>query len=72
MSINPMQHNHGKHIVIDYHCVLKWVADGDLVIRYIPTKLQVVDIFVKVFSSKQFLLHKSNLSIHPLVQIEGA
>jgi len=39
MSANPMQHDRSKHIALDYHFVRKRVADGDLVIRYIPTRL---------------------------------
>ena len=33
MSVNSVQHDHSKHIVVDYHIVREWIADGDLVIR---------------------------------------
>jgi len=38
------------------------VAHGDLVIRYIPTKLQLADIFTKGLSSKLFDFSRDNLS----------
>jgi len=39
MSTNPVQHDRSKHIVVDYHFVRERVADRDLVLRYIPTRL---------------------------------
>ena len=41
MSANPIRHDRSKHIAVDYHFVREWVAAGDLVVRYIPTSLQL-------------------------------
>jgi len=72
MATNPVQHDRSKHIAVDYHFIQERVVDGDLVIHYIPTRLQVAHVFTKGLSSQQFLLHKYNLSIRPPNQIEGA
>ena len=47
MAVNPMQHDRSKYIAVDYQFVRERVAHGDLVIRYIPTKLKLADIFTK-------------------------
>lgn len=59
-------HDRSKHITVDYHFVRERVSHGDLVIRYVPMKLQLADIFTKGLPSQQFLFLKSNLSIKPL------
>ena len=35
------------HIVVDYQFVHEWVADGDLIICYMPTRLQTAEIFIR-------------------------
>ena len=70
MSANPVQHDRSKHIAVDYHFVRERVADGDLVILYIPTSIQVADAFTRGLSAKQFLLHRDNLSVHSPNQIK--
>jgi len=52
MSANPVLHDRSKDIVVDYHFVRERVAAGELVVRYIPTGLQVADMFTKGLSSK--------------------
>lgn len=72
LVFNPSHHDRSKHIAMDYHFVRECVATGDVVVRYVPTQFQLVDIFTKGLSSSQFSFLKSNLSIRsPLVQIEG-
>ena len=39
MSVNPVQHDRSKYIVVDYYFVHKWIADGDLIIHYVPIRL---------------------------------
>ena len=50
MSTNPVQHDRSKNIAVDFHFVREQVADGDLVIRYIPTTLHTANIFTKRLS----------------------
>ena len=52
MAVNPIQHDHSKHIVVNYHFVRECVARRDLIVNYIPTKLQLADIVIKRLSSK--------------------
>jgi len=42
---NPVQYDNSKHIAMDYHFAWELVANGDVVICYFPTHLQVADIF---------------------------
>ena len=70
MSANPVEYDRSKHIAVDYHFVHERLADGDLVIRYIPTRLQTADIFTKGLTLQQFLLHRTNLPVHPPDQIK--
>ena len=63
MMVNPVQHDRSKHIAVDYHFVHERVALGDLVVRYIPTQLQLADIFTKGLSSKLFEFFRDNLSV---------
>jgi len=39
MMVNLVQHDRSKHITVDYHFVCERVAQGDPVVRYIPTQL---------------------------------
>ena len=39
MSVNPVQHDHSKYIVVDYYFVRKWIVDGDLIIHYVSIRL---------------------------------
>lgn len=72
ISTNPIQHDRRKHIAVDYHFVCEQVTASNLVVQYIPTNLQIADIFTKGLSGKQFLFLKSNLSICAPDQIEEA
>ena len=52
MTTNPVQHDRNKNIVVDYHFVQESIAGGgELVVHYIPTKLQITDIFTKTVPS---------------------
>jgi len=63
MTVNPVQHDCSKHIAVEYHFLRECVAHGDLVVCYIPTNLQLADIFIKGLSSKLFDFFRDNLSV---------
>ena len=63
MVVNPFQHDRSKYIAVDYHFVRQRVVHEDLVVRYIPIKLELADIFTKGLSSKLFDFFRDNLSL---------
>ena len=71
ITANPALHDRSKHIKIDYHFVCEHVSRGDLVVTYVPTQLQLANIFIKALPVQCFLFLKSNLSVDPPIQIEG-
>ncbi|CAH9107012.1 unnamed protein product [Cuscuta europaea] len=71
LTANPVQHARSKHIQIDYHFVRKRVAHGDLVVKYIPTHLELADIFTKSLSSQQFHFLKDNPHVVSPAHLEG-
>ena len=71
MIVNPGQHDRSKHIVVDYYFVCERVAHGDPVVRYIPTKLQLADIFTEGLSSQLFNVFRDNLSVRSPNRLRG-
>jgi len=57
---------------VDYHFVREPIAHGALIVRYIPTNLQIANLFTKGLSTEQFLFLKSKLSMRPSNQLERA
>lgn len=71
LVVNSVHHDRCQHIKIDYHFVCDSVAHGDLVVHYVPIKLQIENIFTKSLSSQCFEFVKSNLYVISPVLIEG-
>ncbi|CAH9122907.1 unnamed protein product [Cuscuta epithymum] len=71
LTANPVQHARSKHIQIDYHFVRERVAHGDLIVRHVPTHLQLADIFTKSLPSQRFHFLKDNLRVVSPAQLEG-
>ena len=44
---NPVYHQRSKHIGIKYHYIRSKILDGSFVLKYIPSKENVADIFTK-------------------------
>ncbi|XP_019228021.1 PREDICTED: uncharacterized protein LOC109209247 [Nicotiana attenuata] len=63
MTRNPAFHDRSKHIDVDFHFVHDKVAQGDLIVQYVPTHLQLADIFTKVLPSSRFCFLWDNLSV---------
>lgn len=50
LTANPILHARTKHIEVDFHFVREKVSSGSINVRYIPTHLQLADIFTKSLS----------------------
>jgi len=50
---NPDQHDRTKHVEIDRHFIEK-LDNGLIATEYIPSKLQLADMFTKGLPTKQF------------------
>lgn len=55
LGSKPIFHVRTKHIEFNYHFVCKKVLNRDILIRYITSTDQVVDVFTKGLTSTRFL-----------------
>ena len=62
---NPMFHARTKYIEVDYHFVREKVLNRDILIKFISTHDQVVDVFTKGLPSARFLALKVKLMVVP-------
>ena len=58
-----IQFYNSKHIEMDYHFVRDKVAVGALITRYMPTTIQVANIFTKALDKYPFIKFRSNLGV---------
>ncbi|KAI3510913.1 hypothetical protein L1887_18051 [Cichorium endivia] len=65
LTHNPVSHKRAKHIELDYHFIRELVLSGKLHTEFVPTKLQVADIFTKSLSRNQFEFFRDMLRIGP-------
>jgi histone deacetylase 1/2 len=65
LSANPVFHARTNHNKIDFHFVHERVANKQLDIRFISTKDQLADGFIKALPVKFLEAFKSNLNLSP-------
>uniref|UniRef100_A0A251TUQ9 Putative zinc finger, CCHC-type n=1 Tax=Helianthus annuus TaxID=4232 RepID=A0A251TUQ9_HELAN len=65
LTQNPVSHKRVKHLDIDYHFIRELVSAGKLHTRFIPSKLQVADIFTKSLPYPQFDTFRKMLRLGP-------
>ncbi|GKB89221.1 retrovirus-related pol polyprotein from transposon TNT 1-94 [Tanacetum coccineum] len=54
ISNNPVLHSRTKHIDIRYHFIRDHILKGDIKLHFVPTDLQLVDIFTKPLVEPSF------------------
>ena len=63
LARNPVFHSKSKHIELDVHYIRDKVLKGELNIKYIPSKEQVVDVLTKPLSFPKFSYFYSKLNV---------
>ncbi|GJY84204.1 retrovirus-related pol polyprotein from transposon TNT 1-94 [Tanacetum coccineum] len=54
ISNNPVLHSRTKHIDIRYHFIRYHILKGDIELHFVPTNLQLADIFTKPLAESSF------------------
>ncbi|GJV18548.1 retrovirus-related pol polyprotein from transposon TNT 1-94 [Tanacetum coccineum] len=54
ISNNPVLHSRTKHINIRYHFIRDHILEGDIKLHFVPTDLQLADIFTKPLAEPSF------------------
>ena len=54
LSKNLIQHSRTKHIEIRYHFIRDHIQNEDIVLEFVPTEDQLVDIFIKSLNADRF------------------
>ncbi|XP_021984773.1 uncharacterized mitochondrial protein AtMg00810-like [Helianthus annuus] len=65
LTQNPVSHKRVKHLELDYHFIRELVSSGRLYTKFIPSKLQVTDIFTKSLPRPQFEALRKMLRLGP-------
>ena len=73
LSSNPVSHKRAKHVELDYHFLQELVVAGKLRTQYVPSHLQVVDLFTKSVSRPLFDFFRAKLHVcsNPTLNLRG-
>ena len=65
ISKNPVMHSKTKHIPIKFHILREHVTEKNIVLEYVDTKEQIVDIFTKPLPRETFGYLRQKLGVIP-------
>ena len=73
LSSNPISHKRAKHVDLDYHFLRELVIAGKLRTKYVPSHLQVFDLFTKSVSRPLFDFFRTKLHVcsNPTLSFRG-
>ena len=63
LAHNPIFHSRAKHIEIDFHFIWEKILCNELVIKYVPSQDQILDILTKHLSTTHFCNLRIKLSV---------
>lgn len=63
LAKNPESHACSKHIDIQWHYQREKVADGSIVLKYVPTSEQIADGLTKPLTKEKFLIFRKALGL---------
>jgi hypothetical protein len=63
LTLNPVSHKRSKHIALDYHFIHELAALGTIQPKFVPSNLQIADIFTKSLSQPLFTFFRSKLRV---------
>ncbi|KAL1107968.1 hypothetical protein V6Z11_D03G081400 [Gossypium hirsutum] len=66
LTKNPIQHSRTKHIEIRHHIIRDHVQKGEIVLEYIDTFNQLVDLFTKPLDKERFWTLRGELGLTTL------
>ncbi|KAF5462625.1 hypothetical protein F2P56_018614 [Juglans regia] len=74
LSSNHVSHKRAKHIELDYHFLRELVVAGKLHTQYVPSHLQVADLFTKSVSRSLFEFFRTKLHVrsNPTLNLRGS
>ena len=66
ITANPVLHSKSKHFELDLWFVREKAANGEIIVKHIPSQFQVADLLTKAPSSNTFLSLRPKLNVHQL------
>ena len=69
LSKNPIQHSHMKHVEIRHHFLRDEVLKGSIKLDFVPTHLQLANIFTKPLKNDDFIRIRRILGICRLTDL---
>ena len=63
LVLNPEFHKRTKHIDVLFHLIREFQARGEIVVSYVPTRLQLADILTKALTPEIFHKLRSALNL---------